>query len=127
MFISVHLVSRMNVKFVLLISKFKARSRPPCALELHGRRQCAIQGLSLLYFRSHDCRSVEKFTDVVLQYLEDNGLVKKITKLIRFSDNCLSQYKSRYTFGLMSRKPYPCEYNYFAPMHGKYIKVPYIY
>lgn len=70
---------------------------------------------------SKDCFAVDVFTERVLQYLKQNGLVKEVKKLIRFSDNCLSQYKSRYSFGLMSRKPYPVVYEYFCPMHGKYI------
>ena len=67
--------------------------------------------------RKHDFHAVKAFTEKALEHLEDSAVV--VAKVIQFSDNCTSQYKSAKTFFHASRFPIPFVRNYFGAGHGK--------
>jgi hypothetical protein len=69
--------------------------------------------------RKHDFYAVHNFEEVSIQKLRDNGV--PVCRLIEFTDNCCSQYKSLNTFGLMASLAdgLPRARHYFCVGHGK--------
>jgi hypothetical protein len=67
--------------------------------------------------RNHDGWAVKAFEDTAVKYLRTNGVT--VTKVIQFTDNCASQYKSRVPFEILSNRDYAIERNYFGAKHGK--------
>ena len=66
----------------------------------------------------HDSFAVDTFVDKALSHLKENGIPVK--RVIIWSDNCGTQYKSCKVFDSMSKfKDIPVMYNYFCTKHGK--------
>ena len=66
----------------------------------------------------HDSFAVDTFVDKALSHLKENGIPVK--RVIMWSDNCGTQYKSCKVFDFMSKfKDIPVMRNYFCAKHGK--------
>ena len=66
----------------------------------------------------HDSFAVDTFVDTALSHLKENGIPVK--RVIMWSDNCGTQYKSCKVFDSMSKfKDIPVMCNYFCAKHGK--------
>ena len=66
----------------------------------------------------HDSFAVDTFVDRTLSHLKENGIPVK--RIIMWSDNCGTQYKSCKVFDSMSKfKDIPVMHNYFCAKHGK--------
>ena len=66
----------------------------------------------------HDSFAVDTFVDKALSHLRENGIPVK--RVIMWSDNCGTQYKSCKVFDSMSKfKDIPVMCNYFCAKHGK--------
>jgi hypothetical protein len=65
----------------------------------------------------HDCFAVEAFTDKMIEHLEQTNV--PVQRVIRFSDNCATQYKSRHVFALVSQRKIPFLLNNTGAKHGK--------
>jgi len=65
----------------------------------------------------HDWAAVDLFTDKMLNHLENRGI--NIGRLIRFSDNCAGQYRSKGPFWSVSTRKIPVIFNTFGANHGK--------
>ena len=65
----------------------------------------------------HDWAAVAKFTDVMIKHLQNRGIAVK--RVIRFSDNCSGQYRSKNVFYSLSESPIPILANTFSASHGK--------
>jgi hypothetical protein len=67
--------------------------------------------------RKHDCFAVDAFENRMLKHFRESAIPVK--RIIRFSDNCATQYKSFKVFDIMSRKTIPYLLNHFGAKHGK--------
>lgn len=67
--------------------------------------------------RKHDLFAVDAFENRILQHFKQCKIPVK--RIIRFTDNCATQYKSLKVFDLMSRKTIPYLLNHFGAKHGK--------
>ena len=66
----------------------------------------------------HDSFAVDTFVDKALSHLKENGIPVK--RIIMWSDNCSTQYKSCTVFNFMSKfNNIPVMRNYFCAKHGK--------
>ena len=65
----------------------------------------------------HDRCAVDAFQAKSLEHLKSNGL--KLKKIIQFSDNCLSKYKSKGPFEIISLSSTPIIRFFFGSRHGK--------
>ena len=66
----------------------------------------------------HDSFAVDTFVDKALSHLKENGIPVK--RVIMWSYNCGTQYKSCKVFDFMSKfKDNPVMRNYFCAKHGK--------
>ena len=66
----------------------------------------------------HDSFAVDTFVDKALSHVKENGIPVK--RVIMWSDNCGTQYKSCKVFDSMSKfKNIPVMHNYFCATHGK--------
>ena len=66
----------------------------------------------------HDSFALETFVNKALSHLKENGIPVK--RVIMWSDNCGTQYKSCKVFDSMSKfKDIPVMHNYFCARHGK--------
>ena len=66
----------------------------------------------------HDSFAVDTFVDKALSHVKENGIPVK--RVIMWSDNCGTQYKSCKVFDSMSKfKDIPVMRNYFCAKHGK--------
>ena len=69
-------------------------------------------------YKKHDSFAVDTFVDKALSHLKENGIPVK--RVIMWSDNCGTQYKSCKVFDSMSKfKDIPVMHNYFCAKHGK--------
>ncbi len=64
----------------------------------------------------HNYVAVQKFVKKVVKLLQKRT---EVTKLIQWSDNCASQYKSHKAFADISKAEIPTECHYFGAQHGK--------
>ena len=67
---------------------------------------------------NHDWAAVDQFTTEMLQHLQQNRGVA-VDRLIRFSDNCPTQYRSQKVFWTVSARRIPFISNTFGAHHGK--------
>ena len=67
--------------------------------------------------KKHDHYAVKTYTEVMKQKLEEMGVPVK--RMIRFSDNCSGQYKSKNTFYDISAVDYPYMVCFYCAKHGK--------
>ena len=66
----------------------------------------------------HDSFAVDTYVDKALSHLKENGI--PIKRIIMWSDNCGTQYKSCKVFDSLSKfKDIPVMRNYFCAKHGK--------
>ena len=65
----------------------------------------------------HDAHLVKKFQQCNLQVLKKRGV--PICKIIEFTDQAPSQYKSKTAFRYLCQQNIPTERNYFGVRHGK--------
>ena len=66
----------------------------------------------------HDSFAVDTFVDKALSHLKEKGIPVK--RIIMWSDNCGTQYKSCKVFDSMSKfRDIPVICNYFCAKHGK--------
>ena len=66
----------------------------------------------------HDSFAVDTFVDKALSHLKEKGIPVK--RIIMWSDNCGTQYKSCKVFDSMSKfRDIPVMHNYFCAKHGK--------
>ena len=66
----------------------------------------------------HDSFAVDNFVDKALSHLMEKGIPVK--RIIMWSDNCGTQYKSCKVFNSMSKlRDIPVMHNYFCAKHGK--------
>ena len=65
----------------------------------------------------HDAEAVEKFTDKVLEHLQQRNV--QVERVIIFSDNCASQYKCAKYFNCFTKRNIPFLHNHFGAKHGK--------
>ena len=66
----------------------------------------------------HDSFAVDNFVDKALSHLKEKGIPVK--RIIMWSDNCGTQYKSCKVFNSMSKlRDIPVMHNYFCAKHGK--------
>ena len=66
----------------------------------------------------HDNFAVDNFVDKALSHLKENGI--SVKRIIMWSDNCGTQYKSCKVFDSMSKfRDIPVMRNYFCAKHGK--------
>ena len=66
----------------------------------------------------HDLFSAEAFTQQAIDMLALKT-EQEFKSIIRFSDTCASQYRSKNTFHMLSNKSLPTTYVYFGANHGK--------
>ena len=66
----------------------------------------------------HDSFAVDTFVNKALSHVKENGIPVK--RVIMWSDNCGTQYKSCKVFNSMSKfKDIPVMHNYFCAKHGQ--------
>jgi hypothetical protein len=65
----------------------------------------------------HDNHAVETFFQKVREHLINEGVT--VRRIIRFTDNCATQYKSCKTFEQLSNEEVPIIFNYSGANHGK--------
>ena len=65
----------------------------------------------------HDFSAVEAFTNKILLHLASQDI--PVDRVIRYADNCASQFKSLRTNFVMSTKTIPVIHNFFCAHHGK--------
>ena len=67
--------------------------------------------------KTHDKHAVNSFITKSLQHLKAKGV--PIHEIIEFTDNCLAQYKSRFTFHTITKFDIPYTQYYYGMEHGK--------
>ncbi len=65
----------------------------------------------------HDYASVHAFTGRIMSHLQEQNI--RVTRLIRYADNCAGQFKSLRVNFVLSQQQIPTEHNYFCANHGK--------
>ena len=65
----------------------------------------------------HDPYAVKTFEEAAENYLRRIGI--SMTAIFQWSDNCINQYKSKYTFDILSESVTPKMWNYYGEKHGK--------
>jgi hypothetical protein len=65
----------------------------------------------------HDAHAVKAFEDKAMEHFQEKGY--NIKRVVQFTDNCSSQYKSKLPFEFLSDRPWPIIQNYFGQQHGK--------
>nr|XP_054762358.1 uncharacterized protein LOC129268919 [Lytechinus pictus] len=68
--------------------------------------------------KKHDYHSVHKFSEHCVNHLR-NAHGVDIKQVIRFSDGCAAQYKSRGAFLDIAQAELPTEHHFFGARHGK--------
>ena len=65
----------------------------------------------------HDPYAVKTFEEAAENYLTRIGI--PMTVIFQWSDNCTNQYKSKYSFDILSESVTPKMQNYYGEKHGK--------
>lgn len=68
--------------------------------------------------KTHSCNEVKIFNDAIIKDYKEN-LNTQVNKVFVWSDGAASQFKSRYTMGLMSADNIYSEWNFSESYHGK--------
>ena len=65
----------------------------------------------------HDVNGVELFIEKTIEHLVSNNVPVK--RIFEWSDNCVGQYKSRFSFSRISKSNIPRQRNFYGENHGK--------